>query len=140
LYQWGWLGYTTQVSLLTLHPVLVPAIAAYGVVTIGAPLAWLWRAKQRWKDLTVQLNERFWQFAIDDPDFFVRHVIASSTEDRTDVEGSSRISSGVDRSERDKDAPICLSKSFDQEWVEARSEMSGDSKDPTAPRARFKSM
>jgi hypothetical protein len=137
--QWGWLGYTTQVSLLTLHPVLVPAIAAYGVVTIGAPLAWLWRAKKRWKDLTVQLNERFWQFAIDDPDFFVRHVIASCAEDRTDVEGRGGGTNSTD-GERDDGASISLSKSFDQEWVDARNESLGYCMDPTPPRGRFKSM
>jgi hypothetical protein len=75
LRQWGWFGYTTQASLLSLHPVLVPALAAYGVVTVGAPLAWLWHAKKRWKELTIQLNERFWQHAADEPDLFVRRVL-----------------------------------------------------------------
>lgn len=98
-------------------------------MTIGAPLAWLWRAKKLWKDLTVQLNERFWQYAIDEPDFFVRHVIASNSEDGTDVEGIP-----------DEGAPLSLTKSFDQEWYEAQCESAGHSIESTPPRARLKSV
>jgi hypothetical protein len=100
--QWGWLGYTTQVSLLSLHPVLVPALAAYGVVTVGGPLAWLWHAKKRWKELTIRLNERFWQYAVDEPDVFVRHVLGNQL--------------GEDGEDESHDA-CAMSKSFDEGWI-----------------------
>lgn len=34
----GWLSFTTQVSLLALHPWLIPAIIGYGFASIGVPM------------------------------------------------------------------------------------------------------
>lgn len=71
---WGWLGYTTHASLATTQPHLIPAIAAYGVVTVGAPALLLLTARKKWKDLTVRLNESFWESAVDHPDIFVENI------------------------------------------------------------------
>jgi hypothetical protein len=68
---WGWLGYTTQVSLISMHPLLLPAIAAYGVVSAGAPALILAKARQHWKQVTVDLNTGFWEDAINKPEIFV---------------------------------------------------------------------
>lgn len=71
---WGWLGYTTHASLLATQPLLVPAIAAYGVVTVGTPLFWLWRARKEWEARTIDLNRGFWEAAVDHPDVFVECI------------------------------------------------------------------
>lgn len=71
---WGWLGYTTHVSLLSTQPYLLPAIAAYGVITAGAPALWLVRSKQQAKQVTITLNTAFWEQAIDHPDVFVECI------------------------------------------------------------------
>jgi hypothetical protein len=70
---WGWMGYTTtaQVPLLTSHPFLLPAIAAYGVVTVGAPAVVLWSARQHWKRCTQVLNDAYWAAAVENPEIFV---------------------------------------------------------------------
>jgi hypothetical protein len=72
---WGWLGYTTHVSLLSTQPYLLPAIAAYGVVTAGAPALWLLQAKRQGKQVTTELNTAFWKQAMDHPDPFVESLI-----------------------------------------------------------------
>lgn len=71
---WGWFGYTTTTSLAATQPYLIPAIAAYGVVTVGTPAVMLMHAKKKWKDLTIRLNESFWESAIDHPDIFVENI------------------------------------------------------------------
>ena len=71
---WGWMGYTTQVSLAATQPYLLPAIAAYGIVTVGVPTLWLWHAKQKWKQWTMELNEAFWDNAVDYPELFVECI------------------------------------------------------------------
>jgi hypothetical protein len=77
---WGWFGYTTHVSLAATQPYLLPAIAAYGVVTVGTPFLWLLHAKQKWKNLTILLNERFWEAAVDHPDIFVDNITHWSSQ------------------------------------------------------------
>jgi hypothetical protein len=72
---WGWLGYTTHVSLVSTQPYLLPAIAAYGVVTAGAPALWLLQAKRQGKQVTTELNTAFWKQAMDYPDPFVESLI-----------------------------------------------------------------
>jgi hypothetical protein len=68
---WGWLGYTTTTSFAAANPLALPLIAAYGVVTVMAPALWLWRAKDRWEKLTVELNEAFWgKYALEEPEAF----------------------------------------------------------------------
>lgn len=76
---WGWMGYTQSVPLLTLHPALVPAIAAYGVITVGLPLASLWRCKVRWKQITDLLNTGFWNAALEQPETFAECITHWST-------------------------------------------------------------
>jgi hypothetical protein len=77
---WGWFGYTTHVSLAATQPYLLPAIAAYGVVTVGTPFLWLLHAKQKWKNLTMQLNDAFWESAVDHPDIFVDNITHWSSQ------------------------------------------------------------
>jgi hypothetical protein len=71
---WGWLGYTTHVSLATANPLVIPVIAVYGAVTVGAPTVLLWRVQKQWKEITIQLNEAFWESAVDQPDVFVECI------------------------------------------------------------------
>ena len=65
----GWLGFTTQVSLLALHPWLIPAIAGYGIASIGVPMYILKRCGKQWAQTTIDLNDEFWRQA--PPDVFV---------------------------------------------------------------------
>lgn len=67
---WGWLGYTTQASLLTAQPALAPAIAAYGMVTVAVPAMCWYRSRSQWQSITIRLNEAFWNAAVDDPESF----------------------------------------------------------------------
>jgi hypothetical protein len=76
---WGWMGYTTQVSLLSTQPYLLPAIIGYGVVTVAAPTLWLLRAKHLAKQTTERLNTAFWEQAIDQPEVFVECITTWST-------------------------------------------------------------
>jgi hypothetical protein len=78
---WGYLGYTTttQVSLLSLHPWILPAIVGYGVVSIGGPVWMLHRAKHAWNETTQRLNEDFWQYALDHAEEFVKSITEWST-------------------------------------------------------------
>jgi hypothetical protein len=71
---WGWLGYTTTTTLAAVNPFLLPAIAVYGVVTVGAPALWLMHAQKTWKELTAKLNDSFWAHAIDQPAVFVECI------------------------------------------------------------------
>lgn len=69
---WGWLGYTTtsQVSWLSLHPVFLPALAGYAVLSVGVPAALYVRARQQWKTISENLKESFWQDAMAHPEVF----------------------------------------------------------------------
>ena len=73
---WGYLGYTTttQVSLISTQPHLLPMLAAYGVVTAGGPAMILWQAKRFWDATTHRLNHEFWNFACRDADFFAESL------------------------------------------------------------------
>mmetsp|Transcript_51271 Transcript_51271/g.123782 ORF Transcript_51271/g.123782 Transcript_51271/m.123782 type:complete len:124 (+) Transcript_51271:581-952(+) len=57
---WGWLGYTTQVSLISTQPWIVPALVVGGAVVVGAPAAWLEGTKKHWKKMTEDLNGAFY--------------------------------------------------------------------------------
>jgi hypothetical protein len=74
---WGYLGYTTssQVSLLSTQPHLIPLLAAYGVVTAGAPTFVLWRAQNMWERTSERLNDKFWENACRDPDMFANSMM-----------------------------------------------------------------
>jgi len=65
----GWLGFTTQVSLLALHPWLIPAIAGYGIASIGVPMYILRKCGTFWAKTTIELNDEFWSRA--PPDVYV---------------------------------------------------------------------
>lgn len=80
---WGYLGYTTttQVSLLSLHPWILPTIVGYGVVSIGGPVWMLHRAKHAWNETTQRLNDEFWQSAVDHPEEFVESITEWSSFD-----------------------------------------------------------
>lgn len=71
---WGWLGFTKTVALTTVNPFVLPAIAAYGVVTIGVPSIVLWRAHKDWKRYTIELNRAFWEAAMETPEAFVENI------------------------------------------------------------------
>jgi hypothetical protein len=75
------MGYTSQASLAVTQPHLLPAIAAYGAVTVGLPLLFLQKAKQKWKDVTVQLNTAFWDWAQSSEDFVESLLQWSSQHD-----------------------------------------------------------
>jgi len=70
---WGMLGYTTKVSLISTQPYLVPALAGYGVITLGGPLWILHRYRKHWSATTSILNNLFWSTA--DNEVFVDAVI-----------------------------------------------------------------
>ena len=71
----GWFGYTTtaSVSLLTVQPWLLPAIAGYGILTVATPVVILLRAKSKWEEATIKLGDGFWAWA--DTDIFVEAIL-----------------------------------------------------------------
>ena len=71
---WGYLGYTTKVSLLSTQPYLLPAIAGYGIITIGGPFWILHRCKRFWHETSQRLRNDFWENAIDQPEIFVECI------------------------------------------------------------------
>jgi hypothetical protein len=78
---WGWLGYTTTTSFVAANPLVLPMIAAYGVVTVVAPSLWLWKVKDKWSKLTVELNEAFWtKYALEQPEAFAECLTEWSTQ------------------------------------------------------------
>ena len=84
---WGWMGYTTQASLLSTQPWLLPALATYGAVTVGGPAIWLVLARRHWKKLTQDLNTAFWEAAVENPDLFVEYIMhwsSNTVSERSD--------------------------------------------------------
>ena len=75
----GWFGVqtTATVGLLTVHPWIVPVLATYGVVTVGAPFLVHHSARERWKETTANLTNGFWEWA--KPDVFVEAIKSWST-------------------------------------------------------------
>ena len=71
------LGLTTtaNVSLLTVQPWLLPAIAAYGFITVSTPVFILIRAKTKWEEHTMLLTDGFWAWA--DTDIFVQSIVVN---------------------------------------------------------------
>jgi len=67
---WGYLGYTTKVSLLSTQPYLLPAVAGYGLITIGGPMWILAKCKDIWNKTTETMNHEFWEEALRQPDTF----------------------------------------------------------------------
>jgi hypothetical protein len=73
---WGWLGYTTKMSLLTAQPMIVPALAGYGIVTVGAPALLYHTAKKHWRATTLELQAAFWEAALESPDDFSENLMS----------------------------------------------------------------
>lgn len=73
---WGWLGYTTttQVSWLSLHPVVIPALAGYAVLSVGIPAVMYVNARKQWKLTTDRLKQSFWEDAMNNPDVFAECI------------------------------------------------------------------
>ena len=71
---WGWLGYTTKVSLMTAQPLVVPALASYGIVTVGAPALLYQAARSQWKKTTAELHAAFWEAAMESPEKFSENM------------------------------------------------------------------
>lgn len=69
---WGLLGYTRSVSLLSTQPMLLPAIAGYGIVTAAGPVWMLQQYKQDWETTANRLNDSFWESDIVKPDISVK--------------------------------------------------------------------
>ena len=67
---WGWLGYTTKVSLLSVQPMLIPALAGYGIVTVGAPAIIWHKARKKWEATSKKLSDAFWESAMERPEVF----------------------------------------------------------------------
>eukprot|EP00980_Cylindrotheca_fusiformis_P029679 scaffold23693_cov157-Cylindrotheca_fusiformis.AAC.3 len=67
---WGWLGYTSNVSWLSLHPMVIPALAGYAAFTIGTPAVIYYRARGQWKKTTKDLSDAFWESAMEQPEVF----------------------------------------------------------------------
>jgi hypothetical protein len=80
---WGWLGYTTttQVSWLSLHPIAIPGLACYAAITIGIPAMVYASAHRQWRRTSQRLADAFWEWAIQQPDFFVELITYYSTMD-----------------------------------------------------------
>jgi hypothetical protein len=71
---WGWFGYTSQVSYLSLHPMVLPALAGYAVVTVGGPAVLYVNARARWKETSRRLCDAFWESAMEHPDVFAECI------------------------------------------------------------------
>lgn len=71
---WGWLGYTTQVSYVSIHPIVVPALAGYAVVTVGIPAIMYANARKKWNETSQQLSDAFWGSAMENPDVFAECI------------------------------------------------------------------
>jgi hypothetical protein len=73
---WGWLGYTTstQVSWLSLHPLFIPALAGYAVLSVGVPAILYVNARKQWKETTERLKESFWEDALAHPEVFAECI------------------------------------------------------------------
>ena len=58
----GWFGMTTTatVSLVSVQPWLIPALAGYGIVAVGTPYLFLRKCHDRWTTATTILNDKFW--------------------------------------------------------------------------------
>lgn len=63
---WGYLGFTTKVTLASTQPLLLPLIAGYGLVTAGSPLYMLYQCRSQWHNTTKHMHEEFWSAAPND--------------------------------------------------------------------------
>ena len=109
---WGWMGYTTQASLLTTQPWLLPALATYGAVTVGGPAIWLALARRHWKKLTQDLNTAFWAAAVEHPDIFVEYIMhwSSNVVSETSVNKPVKELVPIETFESSSCAPAAISR------------------------------
>lgn len=79
---WGWLGFTsaTQISWLTLHPAVIPALAGYAVFSVGAPAVMYAQARKQWHHTTKRLQDSFWEDAMANPEVFAECMTHWSTK------------------------------------------------------------
>jgi hypothetical protein len=58
----GFFGMTTTstVSLVSMQPWLIPALAGYGIIAVGGPYIVLRKCHERWRRATIELNDKFW--------------------------------------------------------------------------------
>lgn len=69
---WGtWFGYTTQVSLLSTQPWILPTLIVGSAISIGAPAIKLALTKKHWKTMTETLNNEFWNVNGNRPDLLI---------------------------------------------------------------------
>lgn len=87
---WGWMGYTTHVSLLSTQPLILPAIVAYGAVTAGVPAVVLACAKKKWSGITETLNTTFWEEAASNPEVFAECLTHWSAQHEAVSDGEER--------------------------------------------------
>jgi hypothetical protein len=102
----GWVGATTEISLLAANPLLLPAICVTGVVVGGMALWNSLQTRHRWKVTSTLLNtefERFWtgpassgvtlvQIDTQDDETMTVATMASSIDDETSVGESTSLS------------------------------------------------
>mmetsp|Transcript_23660 Transcript_23660/g.43967 ORF Transcript_23660/g.43967 Transcript_23660/m.43967 type:complete len:348 (+) Transcript_23660:122-1165(+) len=66
---------TTSMPLLVSQPYLIPALAAYGLITVGIPAVMIRNAKAEWHAITTMLNDSFWSdYALDRSEVFVELI------------------------------------------------------------------
>jgi len=58
----GWFGMTTTatVSLVSVQPWIIPALAGYGIIAVGGPYIVLRKCHEHWRRATTDLNDKFW--------------------------------------------------------------------------------
>jgi hypothetical protein len=80
---WGWLGYTStaQVSWMSLHPLAMPGLACYAVVTIAIPAMMYASAQRQWTTTTNFLTNAFWEWATEQPEIFAELITYWSDKD-----------------------------------------------------------
>jgi len=74
---WGsWFGATTtqSVSWLSLHPMAIPGLACYAVVTVGIPAITYAMARKKWKQTSQRLCDAFWESATENPEVFAECI------------------------------------------------------------------
>lgn len=72
----GWFGATTtqSVSWLSLHPMAIPGLACYAVITVGVPAVMYVTAHKKWKKTSQRLCDAFWESAIENPEVFAECI------------------------------------------------------------------
>jgi hypothetical protein len=88
-----WFGVTTTTTtpLLVCQPYLIPALAVYGLVTVGIPAIMIHNAKREWSAWTQQLNDTFWtDYALDRPEIFVECIVHEQKKRRRNQRGELR--------------------------------------------------